>query len=616
MARKTISQRIALVGGDEIKRQLSQFGQAGEQAFSDVQQAAEKLKGPGAAFARSMDAAQKRIRDLGRSVVDAGRGMRDFGAGMSVAVTAPLVLMGKTSLDAWKVQEEAIRRVDAALRSTGGTVGFTSAELQAMAGEFQKVTTVGDEAILQMQAVLLTFTNIRGEEFEAANTAILNLSAALGTDLQSAAIQVGKALNDPIAGISALARSGIQFTAAQKETVRQLVETGRVAQAQQIILRELDVQFGGMAQTLAQSGFGQHQQALNALGDAFEQVGQALTPVITQLAEITTKLAGFMLIAVDAFTLLPQWGQNTILVLGGIVAAVGPALAILGAMTMGIGGLIGGFASLLPTLINAAALFAGLAGSIGTAVAAALAFVGWPALLAAALGYLLVSVHANWTAIAAFIGEKMTAIREASLEAWRAIPGGLREAADQVRMVFGQVVDFIGSRFNWLEGVLGSFVDSMKAKVQSLLSLIGVAQSKSSSSQAPGFAAGGAVRGPGTSTSDSILSWLSDGEFVVKARAVQHYGTDLFRRLNAMALPPGSLLGGYAGGGLVSGSTVPVAAGPSGPVGPYANLNLSIGGESFAGLMAPRETAERLVRFALHEQAKSAGRRPGWYGGA
>ncbi len=45
------------------------------------------------------------------------------------------------------------------------------------------------------------------------------------------------------------------------------------------------------------------------------------------------------------------------------------------------------------------------------------------------------------------------------------------------------------------------------------------------------------VRGPGSGTSDSILAWLSNREYVVNARAVSHYGPDLFAALNAMKLP-------------------------------------------------------------------------------
>ncbi len=232
MATRTISQRIALTGSEEIRKQLAALGEWGEKAFRDIQAAAEKLRGPGAEFARNMDRARKRVRELGQEFDKVGSKIRNFGAGVSLGLTAPLVLAAKQSVTAWNEQVDAIQKVEAALASTGGVSGQTSAGLQKMASELQGITTFGDEAVLSMQAVLLTFTNIRGQRFEQATKAILNVATALGMDLQSAALQVGKALNDPRQGITALSRAGIQFTDVQKANIKQMVEMGDVAGAQ------------------------------------------------------------------------------------------------------------------------------------------------------------------------------------------------------------------------------------------------------------------------------------------------------------------------------------------------------------------------------------------------
>lgn len=53
----------------------------------------------------------------------------------------------------------------------------------------------------------------------------------------------------------------------------------------------------------------------------------------------------------------------------------------------------------------------------------------------------------------------------------------------------------------------------------------------------PGKAVGGSVRGPGTSTSDSIPTLLSNGEFVVKASSVHKYGLGTLVALNSGSLP-------------------------------------------------------------------------------
>ena len=132
------------------------------------------------------------------------------------------------------------------------------------------------------------------------------------------------------------------------------------------------------------------------------------------------------------------------------------------------------------------------------------------------------------------------------------------------------------------------------------------------------MAGGGRVRGPGTPTSDSILAWLSDGEFVLRARAVRHYGLDLLNSLNGLRLPRGSLRG-FNMGGLVDSLQVlmpqPMRFADGGAVpagGPSRVLNLTIGGETFAGLIAPEAVAQKIAMVATKSQVRSTGRQPSW----
>jgi hypothetical protein len=72
----------------------------------------------------------------------------------------------------------------------------------------------------------------------------------------------------------------------------------------------------------------------------------------------------------------------------------------------------------------------------------------------------------------------------------------------------------------------------------------------------PALASGGLLRGPGSGTSDSILMWGSNGEYMQRKRAVDYYGVDFMRRLNNLQVPK------FAGGGLVGGSSSVVTHGP------------------------------------------------------
>jgi len=165
-------------------------------------------------------------------------------------------------------QERVTRQLDAAIKSTGGSAGFTTKQLEEMAAGLQKTTNFGDEAILGMQSLLLTFTNLKGDILPATTMAVLDLSERMGTDLQSSALQLAKALNDPIANLGALSRAGIQFSVDQKKVIKSLWEAGEQAKAQKIILKELEVQFGGSAKA-ARDSFG---GALKSLGNAFNDL--------------------------------------------------------------------------------------------------------------------------------------------------------------------------------------------------------------------------------------------------------------------------------------------------------------------------------------------------------
>ena len=110
------------------------------------------------------------------------------------------------------------------------------------------------------------------------------------------------------------------------------------------------------------------------------------------------------------------------------------------------------------------------------------------------------------------------------------------------------------------------------------------------------FARGGAVRGPGTATSDSILARLSHGEFVLRAAAVKHYGVDALTRLNSLAMPR------FATGGLV-GAEAPASR----------PIILNIGGDQF-DMTAGEDTARAITRRLRRQALRSPTTKPRWEG--
>jgi hypothetical protein len=208
------------------------------------------------------------------------------------AALGGLVATLKIGVDEFMGAQKVLAQTGAVLKSTGGAANVTSKQITTMSESLMKLSGVDDEAIQSGQNLLLTFTKIRNETgkgnniFDQATLAMTNLSVAMGKDLSSSAILVGKALNDPVKGVGALSRAGVQFTASQKDTIKALVDSGNVMGAQKMILKELETQFGGSAKAAGQTLPGQ----LNILKETFRNLAADLIagfiPAVSRGAEI------------------------------------------------------------------------------------------------------------------------------------------------------------------------------------------------------------------------------------------------------------------------------------------------------------------------------------------
>lgn len=197
----------------------------------------------------------------------------------------------KAVINAAKEQELQERKLAAVIKSTGGAANMSAREFTHMASALQKQTRFGDEAIIQAQSLMLTFTKVGKEVMPDAIETVLNMSEAMGTDLRSTVIQVGKALNDPILGVTALRRVGVQLSDQQMQQVDDFMAVNDVAGAQKVILGELETQFGGLAKAAGEGLAGSLDKAKNAVGDAAEDIGTALAPAVIKASHWFSKAA-------------------------------------------------------------------------------------------------------------------------------------------------------------------------------------------------------------------------------------------------------------------------------------------------------------------------------------
>lgn len=229
--------------------------------------------------------------------------------------------------------QQVTAQLQAVLASTGGKAGVTQEAVNALSTSLSRVTTFEDEAITSAQSLLLTFTNIGSDVFPQATETVLNMSQALGQDLKSSSVQLGKALNDPIKGITALSRVGVSFNDEQKEMIKTMVEAGDIAGAQAIILGELETEFGGAARAAGETFGGQLTILQNELGNMVETIGGPVLSILGDLLRDLLPLAqafgDWLPGAVDGFMdalgpLVQQLREGVPRAVQTLVAALGP----------------------------------------------------------------------------------------------------------------------------------------------------------------------------------------------------------------------------------------------------------------------------------------------------
>lgn len=245
---------------------------------------------------------------LDREVSSGIGGVAKKAAGLFAAafVVTKSIDFFKSAVDEAREAQKVGAQTAAVIASTGGAAGISAKHVEELASKLSTLDGVDREAVASSENLLLTFSRIKGVNFDRATASVQDMAAALGEDAKSAAIQLGKALSDPVKGIASLRRVGILFTDDQKKVIEAMVETGNVAGAQGVLLDEVAREFGGSAAAQA--------DPIKRLGIAWDnikrQVGQAVLPVLEKAA---TFLSGELPVAIDVAGAAFGW-------VGGIIS--------------------------------------------------------------------------------------------------------------------------------------------------------------------------------------------------------------------------------------------------------------------------------------------------------
>ena len=184
-------------------------------------------------------------KEVGSRSQQLGRSFQKVGAGLTAGVTLPLVGMGIAATKAFQDAAAIQAQTAAGIKSTGGAANISADQVAALASSVSSYAAVEDDTVAAGENLLLTFTKVqdsvgKGRDiFTEATKAGADLAARGMGSIESNAILLGKALNDPIAGIGRLSKVGVNFTAGQEKTITALAEGGKTAKAQGVILDEV-----------------------------------------------------------------------------------------------------------------------------------------------------------------------------------------------------------------------------------------------------------------------------------------------------------------------------------------------------------------------------------------
>jgi len=345
-------------------------------------------------FQKAMQSAQKTMSKMGEKIGNIGKTF-------SVAVTAPLALLAKTSIDAANDQLEVEKKLETVLKQRTNATTEQIQAIKDLTAAQQKAGVIGDEVQLAGAQQIATFVNTT-ESVETLIPAMNNLIAqqkgvnATQTDAINIANMVGKAFTGQV---GALSRVGITFDETQAKIIKFGTEEEKATTLSQILTQNV----GEMNAALLETDEGQITQVTNALGDMMEEIGKELLPMFKTLV-------GWLDVIVSWFSGLSDKSKNLTIWIGLIAAAIGPLL-------VGIG-----FA------IKVVSVLAGIIAAIGAPITVAI-------LAISALAAWIVYLYTTNEDVAKFINESWGKIKTFLKNTWDFL-------SDKAMAVFNYLKEF------------------------------------------------------------------------------------------------------------------------------------------------------------------------------
>lgn len=588
--------------GQAIVNSFRKIGDAGESCFQRIGAAIQKIAAPFSKFEADLSNVEKKASTFGRTITQVGSSVVSAGTRIGIGLGAVAAAGGLFAAGAL--------RVTTALRAIN--------------------QGVLEQRLAASQGAAETKKNIQTDFAHANALEDLRHEYSLGGLTID---QYTKQLRE-LQRTQERARQQQRIQEAEQEEIRKEQAKDQAAvmrrQQQSILAAQFGAQLAGTLERLATILETVRNKFLAAFGPAISDLLLGVANTINANADKFIKLFQNMATQLQAAfgksgitiagvleTIVKIAGDIVKIVITVVIPAFQAFLFVLNGIAQVINGLFG--TNFTAGTLIAAAIILKLTGLFGLLRGAVLLVVAGVRLLWAAFGPLgiiigIVGVLILEQLIPALAKIDWASVGTKALAVWNSIVAIIQAAADAIKQTWNSVVAFFDAQ---IKAIIG-FFDNLIKKIKEFLGLTG--SSGGSLSKDAGiddigkFAEGGLFRGkPGV---DTNLAWLTDKEFVIKQRAVKHWGVGFLHAINNMRNP----FRGFNAGGLVSGLTMPA------PRVAFANggLNsgskgrpmvLQIGDQTFEGLTVQDDTANNMARYAARRGVRSAGRRPVWFGG-
>ena len=203
--------------------------------------------------------------------------------GPIVTMTGALTLANR-SLDSFGRRQADLQVLSAQLERIGAGGSKQLDELKAAADRLGDATLFSQDDFIQSFNILSSFRAIAVESFTEVSEVAADIAQVMGSDVKSATVQLAKALEDPKRGLTALSRSGITFNEGQTETIKKLVDSGKLLDAQALILETIKGQYEGAGEAAGKGFAGALDLLAENAEDASEALGKGLEPAATAAA--------------------------------------------------------------------------------------------------------------------------------------------------------------------------------------------------------------------------------------------------------------------------------------------------------------------------------------------